>query len=227
MQLTWFGHSNFRLVADGVCVLIDPFFEGNCKAPAGWQNCLGHVDAVLVTHDHADHVGQAAQICQGTGARLVCLFDTVPKMAGLGVPQGHILGMNIGGTVEVAGVRVKMVQAVHSSATGSPAGYILTFPGGFCAYHSGDTALFSDMQLFRRFFDIDLAMLPMGGWFTMDAVEAAVACSFLECRNVAPMHWGTFPILAQDTDAFAAALKEYAPDTRLAHLSPGEPAEID
>ena len=227
MLLTWFGHSNFRLQADDVCVLIDPFFEGNCKAPDDWRKCVGHVDAVLVTHDHGDHVGQAAEICQDTGARLVCLFDTVPRMKDLGAPHGHILGMNLGGTVEVAGVRVKMVQAMHSSATGSPAGYILTFPGGFCCYHSGDTALFSDMKLFRRFFDIDLALLPMGGWFTMDAVEAAVACSFLGCRQVAGMHWGTFPILAQDTDAFAAALKEYAPGTQLVTLTPGVPQEVD
>ena len=226
MLLTWFGHSNFMLQEDALNVLIDPFFEGNPTAPSGWRKCLGHVDAVLVTHDHGDHVGQAAEICQATGAELVCLFDTVPKMKGLGVPGEQILGMNIGGTVEVAGLRVKMVQAVHSSATGSPAGYILTFPGGYCAYHSGDTALFSDMKLFRRFFDIDLAMLSMGGWFTMDAVEAAVACSFLHCKNVAPMHWGTFPILAQDTNAFAAALKEHAPDTRLVPLTPGIPVEV-
>ncbi|MHC1701837.1 MAG: metal-dependent hydrolase [Humidesulfovibrio sp.] len=226
MLLTWFGHSNFRLEEDGLTVLIDPFFEGNPKAPMGWKKCIGHVDAVLVTHDHGDHVGQAAEICQGTGARLVCLFDLVPKMQAKGLHAEQIYGMNMGGTVPVAGVRVKMVQAVHSSATGSPAGFILTFPGGFCAYHSGDTALFSDMKLFRRFFDIDLAMLSMGGWFTMDAVEAAVACSFLGCRNVAPMHWGTFPLLAQDTDAFAVALKEDAPDTHLVHLTPGVPVEV-
>jgi L-ascorbate metabolism protein UlaG (beta-lactamase superfamily) len=119
-----------------------------------------------------------------------------------------------------------MVQAFHSSATGAPAGYILSFPGGFCAYHSGDTALFSDMKLFRRFFDIDLAMLPVGGWFTMDAQEAAVACQFLGCRNVAPMHWGTFPILAQNTDAFAKALREHAPETGMLRLTPGEPLDV-
>ncbi len=226
MQLTWFGHSNFLLQADGVRVLMDPFFEGNPKAPVKWRD-VGPVDAVLVTHDHGDHVGQAADIAQATGATLVCLFDLAPKMQGAGVPAGQIIGMNMGGTVEVAGVHVKMVQAFHSAATGAPAGYILTFPGGFCAYHAGDTALFSDMKLFRRFFDIDLAMLPMGGWFTMDATEAAVACSFLGCRNVAPMHWGTFPILAQDTVAFSTALLEHAHDARLLHLTPGVAVEVE
>jgi len=226
MQVTWFGHSNFLLREDGVSVLIDPFFEGNPTAPTGWQS-IGAVDAVLVTHDHRDHVGQAADICKATGAKLVCLFDLMPKMQAQGVPGGQIVGMNMGGTVVVSGVHVKMVQACHSSATGAPAGFILTFPGGFCAYHSGDTALFSDMKLFRRFFDIDLAMLPMGGCFTMDAAEAAVACSFLGCRNVAPMHWGTFPVLAQNTEAFATALKEHAPDARLVQLAPGVAQEVD
>lgn len=226
MQLTWFSHSNFLLQADGVRVLIDPFFEGNPKAPTTWRS-VGKVDAVLVTHDHDDHVGQAVEICRETGAKLVCLFELGRKLQQAGVPARQVIGMNMGGTVEVAGVHVKMVQAFHSSATGVPTGFIMTFPGDFSAYHSGDTALFSDMKLFRRFFDIDLAMLPMGGCFTMDAVEAAVACSFLGCRMVAPMHWGTFPALAQNTEDFAAALKEHAPETRMLTLTPGQPLDVD
>jgi Predicted Zn-dependent hydrolases of the beta-lactamase fold len=225
MRLTWFGHSNFRLESDGITILIDPFFEGNPTAPCPWQD-IQQCDAVLVTHDHGDHVGQAAAICQATGAILVCLFDLVPKMKSQGVAADKIIGMNLGGTVDVAGVRVKMVQALHSSYTGCAAGYIMTFPSGYCAYHSGDTALFSDMKLFRRFFDIDLALLPIGGWFTMDALEAAVACSFLQCKSVVPMHWGTFPVLAQSTDDFAAALKEQAPSTALVQLKLGEPQEV-
>lgn len=226
MQLTWFGHSNFLLQADGVRVLIDPFFEGNPKAPVTWQS-VGKVDAVLVTHDHDDHVGQAAAICRETGATLACQFELGQKLQQAGVPGRQVLGMNMGGAVEAAGVRVKMVQAFHSAATGTAAGFIVTFPGGFCAYHAGDTALFSDMKLFRRFFDIDLAILPVGGWFTMDANEAAVACSFLGCRMVAPMHWGTFPILAQNTEAFAVALKEHAPETRMLTIAPGQPLDVE
>jgi len=182
---------------------------------------------VLLTHDHGDHLGQTVVICKATGAKLVCIFDLVGKLHEQGVPAANILGMNLGGTVDAAGVRVKMVQALHSAPTGAPAGYIITFPGGFCVYHAGDTALFSDMKLFRRFFDIDLAILPIGGCYTMDANEAAVACSFLACRNVVPMHWGTFPALAQNTEAFATALKEHAPGVKLVHLDPGASANVE
>jgi len=226
MRITWFGHSNFLLEADGKRVLIDPFFEGNPKAPNSWE-AVGKVDAVLLTHDHGDHLGQTVVICKATGAKLVCIFDLVSKLQEQGVPAANILGMNLGGTVDATGVRVKMVQALHSAPTGAPAGYIITFPGGFCAYHSGDTALFSDMKLFRRFFDIDLAILPIGGCYTMDANEAAVACSFLACRNVVPMHWGTFPVLAQSTDAFADALKEHAPGVKLVHMAPGASVDVE
>lgn len=226
MRITWFGHSNFLLEADGKRVLIDPFFDGNPKAPISWES-VGKVDAVLLTHDHRDHLGQTVVICKATGAKLVCIFDLAGKLQEQGVPAENILGMNLGGTVDAAGVRVKMVPALHSAPTGSPAGYIITFPGGFCTYHSGDTALFSDMKLFRRFFDIDLAILPIGGRYTMDANEAAVACSFLACRTVVPMHWGTFPVLEQNTDAFATALKEHAPGVQLAHLSPGASVDVE
>lgn len=226
MRITWFGHSNFLLEADGKRVLIDPFFDGNPKAPTSWE-AVGKVDAVLLTHDHGDHLGQTVVICKATGAKLVCIFDLVGKLHEQGVPAANILGMNLGGTVDAAGVRVKMVQALHSAPTGAPAGYIITFPGGFCVYHAGDTALFSDMKLFRRFFDIDLAILPIGGCYTMDANEAAVACSFLACRNVVPMHWGTFPALAQNTEAFATALKEHAPGVKLVHLDPGASANVE
>lgn len=118
---TWNGHSNFTIKSDDKTVIIDPFFEGNPKASATWES-ISKADAVLVTHDHGDHIGQAVEICKATGATLVCIFDLVEKMIGLGIDQNNIIGMNIGGTVSVAGIKIKMVQAMHSSATGAPAG---------------------------------------------------------------------------------------------------------
>ena len=220
MELTWYGHSNMQLAARTV-VVIDPFFQGNPTAPQG-EEAVTACDLVLVTHDHGDHVGQAVDICKRTKAKLVGVFDTVTKLVEQGLPQGQAVGMNIGGSVSEAGVRVKMVQAFHSSASGVAAGYIVTFPDGFCAYHSGDTGLFGDMELFSRFHDIDLAMLPIDGHFNMDAEQAAYACKLLGCKAVAPMHWGTFPILAQNTDEFAAALAKHAPKTTMVDIRPGQ-----
>ncbi|MGE4504127.1 MAG: metal-dependent hydrolase [Desulfovibrionaceae bacterium] len=226
MQITWFGHSNFRIDFDGKSLFIDPFFEGNPSAPIGYDKA-GRADLVLVTHDHGDHVGQAVELAREGGAPLVGVFDTVQKLAGLGLPAEFGVGMNIGGTVEQLGIRIKMVQAMHSSASGAATGYILTFPSGFTLYHAGDTGLFQSMALFAEFHDIDLALLPVGGWFTMDPEQAAYACKLLRCKRTIPMHWGTFPILEQNTDGYAAALQKHAPGTELLVLEPGKPTEID
>lgn len=221
MNIIWYGHSNFFLEHEAGSLCIDPFFEGNPTAP-GKADSITAADAVLITHDHGDHVGQAVDIVKRTGARLVGVFDTVNDLAATrGLPANKGLGMNIGGTVSVGDIRVKMVQAVHSSQTGAATGYIITFPGGPTVYHAGDTALFASMELFGKFHDIDLALLPVGGWFTMAPEEAAYACRLLGCKTVTPMHWGTFPILEQNTSNFAAALKKHAPDTTLLELKPG------
>lgn len=221
MQISWYGHSNFQLVHGGVSVLIDPFFHGNPSAPITCGE-VESADMVLVTHDHGDHVGQSVFLAKRTGARVVGVFDTINRLMAQGLPQDKAVGMNLGGTVEIAGVQVQMVQAMHSSDSGTPAGYILTFPDGFCLYHAGDTALFSSMALFAEFHDIDVALLPIDGYFNMDGTQAAYACKLLRCKAAIPMHWGTFPVLAQDTAAFEAGLATYAPGTRFIRILPGE-----
>ena len=221
MNITWFGHSNFQLAHAGVTVMIDPFFQGNPKAPitCGEVECA---NLVLVTHDHDDHVGQAVLLAKATGAKLVGVFDTVNKLVSQGLPRAQAVGMNLGGSTQLGGITVKMVQAVHSTASGAPAGYILTWPDGPCVYHSGDTALFSSMALFAEFHHIDLALLPIDGFFNMDGEQAAYACKLLRCKAMAPMHWGTFPVLAQNTDVLERGLAKHAPDTRMLRLQPGE-----
>ncbi|WP_029898849.1 metal-dependent hydrolase [Desulfohalovibrio reitneri] len=220
--LTWHGHSNFQLrTADGKTVLIDPFFEGNPSAGTGAES-IESVDAVFITHDHDDHMGQALEICQRTGATAVAMFDVCGKLKDLGLPQEQCLGMNIGGTVDAAGLKAKMVQAMHSSATGVAAGFILTLPDGFCLYHAGDTGLFSSMELFGKFHDIHLALLPIDGHFNMDPEQAAYAARLLGCRRTVAMHWGTFPILEQNTDRFQGQLERLAPRCGLVPMQPGE-----
>ena len=226
--LTWHGHANFSIhTASGSTILIDPFFEGNPKSPTPWKD-LGAVDAVLITHDHGDHVGQAVDICRATGAALVAIVGTAGKLMDAGVPQSQIvggIGMNIGGAVEVAGVRATMTQAVHSTESGECTGYIVDL-GDFTLYHAGDTGIMASMGLFGELHDIDLALLPIGGHFTMDARQAALACRLLRCKAVTPMHWGTFPVLEQNTQAFATALEHFSPATRLAVMEPGRTVDL-
>lgn len=221
-KLTWLGHSAFRLTtAQGPVLLIDPFLEGNPSAPVG-PGDIATADAILVTHDHGDHVGQTLNIAVNTGATVVAMFDTMQSLLQQGLPEAQGVGMNIGGTVTVAGTQVKMVQATHSSATGVAAGYIITLPDGACVYHAGDTGLFASMELFAKFHRIDLALLPIGGHFTMDPQQAAYACKLLQARGTVPMHWKTFGILEQSTDAYAEHLAELSPDTRHYPLEPGK-----
>ncbi|HAS89553.1 MAG TPA: metal-dependent hydrolase [Desulfovibrio sp.] len=222
---TWNGHSNFTIKSDDKTVIIDPFFEGNPKASATWES-IKEADVVLVTHDHGDHIGQAVEICKATGATLVCIFDLLEKMIEQGVNQEKLIGMNIGGTVSVAGIKIKMVQAMHSSATGAPAGYILTYEDDFCIYFAGDTGLFASMEIFGKLHDIDFALLPTGGWFTMDSKDAAYACKLLNCKTAIPMHFGTFPILEQDAVSFKEACAEFAPDCKVVELEIGREREI-
>ncbi len=221
-RLTWYGHSNFKLeTASGKALLIDPFFAGNPNAPIG-ADAVGEVDCICLTHDHSDHTGQAVDIAKATGATVVGVYDTIQKLTGQGLPEGQALGMNIGGTIQIADARIKMVQAVHSTASGAATGYIITLRDGFCLYDAGDTGLFASMELFARFHEIDLAILPIGGHFTMDPEQAAYACKLLKPAWVVPMHWGTFPVLEQNTEAFAEQLAKHAPDTRLFPLTPGQ-----
>ena len=222
---TWNGHSNFTIKSDDKPIIIDPFFEGNPVSVISWDT-IQKADAVLLTHDHGDHVGQAAEICSTTGATLVCIFDFIEDMLAQGVSQDKIIGMNIGGTVTVSGIKIKMVQAPHSSASGAPAGYIITYEDGFCVYFAGDTGLFSSMELFGKLHDIDVALLPIGGWFTMGSKDAAYACGLLKCKKVIPMHFKTFSVLEQDTASFKKSVAQFAPECEVVELCVGKPQNI-
>lgn len=221
--VTWNGHSNFMLQGAGCTVLVDPFFDDNPAAPYTWTD-LPKPDLVLVTHDHADHRGQAVEICCETGAMLGCIVGTGDVLAEAGVPRNQIIngiGFNIGGTAEVAGIKVTMTEAFHSSDSGFPAGYIITMPGGFTVYHAGDTSIFANMSTWGEVYKIDLALVPIGGMFTMDGRQAALACKLLKAGTVIPMHYGTFPVLEQTVDEFALELLKTAPDCELVHIAPG------
>ncbi|HDQ39679.1 MAG TPA: metal-dependent hydrolase [Desulfonatronum sp.] len=228
-RLTWHGHAAFGLCTQNLCVLIDPWLDGNPSSTTA-HTALEKVDLVLVTHDHGDHVGQAVEICRRTGAHLLAIVETAAKLKNLGLSADQVVngvGMNIGGTIRFHGLQITMVQALHSSESGLAVGYVLTLEDGACLYHAGDTGIFSTMDIYGRLFSIDLAMLPIGGVFTMDPRQAAMACAMLRCKEVLPMHWGSFPVLEQNTETFAQELSEHAPQTRLANLLPNQSLLVD
>jgi len=225
--LTWHGHSAFAITSKNKTILIDPWFDGNPSAKAAAENV--DADLVLVTHDHGDHVGQAVEICKRTGAKIGCIVELAAKLKSQGLPADQFLngiGFNIGGTVTHEGISVTMTQATHSSESGVPAGFIIRLEDGYTVYHSGDTGLFSSMALWGKLYRIDLALLPVGGVFTMDAAQAAMATMMLRCKKVVPMHWGTFPVLAQNVDAFRKELQKLELDDALMQLEVGVPAGL-
>jgi L-ascorbate metabolism protein UlaG (beta-lactamase superfamily) len=225
--LTWHGHSAFAITSGGKTILIDPWFDGNPSAKAAADNI--EADLVLVTHDHGDHVGQALEICKRTGATLGCIVELAAKMKAKGLPDSQILngiGFNIGGTVTHQGISVTMTQAFHSCESGSPVGFIIRLPDGYTVYHAGDTGIFSSMALWGKLYKIDLALLPIGGVFTMDAAQAAMATMMLRCKKVVPMHWGTFPVLDQNVDAFRKELEKLELADDLMQVEVGVPVGL-
>ncbi len=201
VKVTWFGHSAFLLQAPGgKSVLVDPWLE-NPKAPA-WAKEVAPVDLILVTHGHSDHVGETIRIAQRTQAQVVSIHEISLYLQKQGVVRAH--GMNKGGTISIDGIRVTMVDAKHSSGLdvggsvipgGEPAGFVVKFENGYRVYHAGDTSVFGDMKIIADLYKPSLAILPIGGLYTMDPREAAYACRLLKPTYVVGMHYGTFPIL--------------------------------
>ncbi len=204
---TWYGHACVEVrTPGGKVILIDPWF-GNPRSPRS-ADSVDRCDLLLVTHGHGDHMGDAVALASRLRPAWPCIHEMSLWLARR-LPGGAdaATGMNKGGTVEVAGLRVTMVGADHSAGDwnpggettlylGEPAGFVVELENGFRFYHAGDTAVFGDMRLIRDLYRPDLAILPIGGHFTMGPREAALAIELLGVKHVMPMHYGTFPILA-------------------------------
>ena len=229
LEITWYGHSCVMLRESGVSVLVDPFFEGNPGAP-DWR-AVPAPDIIAVTHDHHDHLGQTLEIFGCCGCTIACIAVLAGYFAGKGVPRSAIanfgMGWNMGGTVVEKGVAMTMVPAWHSCAVGTPAGYVFRFPGGHTVYHAGDTDEFSDMALIGERFSLDVAMLPIGGVFTMDAEGAVRSAKRLHPSCVVPIHYASFPVLAPTAAPFAEAMREAMPSCRVLVPNRGESAIVE
>ncbi|RJP15638.1 MAG: metal-dependent hydrolase [Candidatus Abyssobacteria bacterium SURF_5] len=223
----WNGHANFEVTsANGKKILIDPWFEGNPSCPTPLSEVYS-ADYILVTHDHFDHLGNTVEIAQKTKAVVVGIVETMARLQSeLGVAPEQIVnggyGMNIGGTVNLDGIRVTLTQAFHSSASGQPCGMIVRLENGKTIYHAGDTGIFATMATLGEMYKIDLALLPVGSCFTMDPFQAAYALTLLKPKAVIPMHYQSFPILEPDAAGFEKLAKEKAPKVKVVTLSPGQ-----
>ncbi len=205
--ITWFGHACIRIdTPGGKVVLVDPWF-GNPRSPLA-ADAVDRCDVLLVTHGHGDHMGDAVALASRLRPAWPCIHEMSLWLARR-LPGGGdaITGMNKGGTVDVAGLRVTMTGADHSAGDwnaagettlylGEPAGFVVEMENGFRIYHAGDTNVFGDMRLIGELWRPDLAILPIGGHFTMGPGEAAKAVELLGVQHVLPIHYGTFPILA-------------------------------
>lgn len=229
MKLTWLGHSACHLDVDGKSVLIDPFFSGNPKFPTDFEDGLDKVDFIMLTHGHADHLGDSLRLAKAFDATIVAMFEICAYLGAQGIEKTE--PMNIGGTVDCAGLAVSMVNALHSSAIiedgrpvtmGDPAGLVIK-SSGKTIYHAGDTDLFSDMALIQRIHEPKIGLIPIGDRFTMGPETAAIACNeFLDLETIMPIHFGTFDLLTGDPETFKSLVRR----GNVLTPSPGDAMEL-
>jgi L-ascorbate metabolism protein UlaG (beta-lactamase superfamily) len=229
-KVTWLGHACFLIESPkGVRIAIDPWIGNNAKFPTGFD--WGRLDVIAATHGHFDHFGEdGIALARKTGATVVAIFELALHCGANGVEK--VAGMNKGGSQKVSGVEFRMVNAIHSSGTSGagretnfpsdPCGYVMTFEDGFRIYHAGDTGVFADMALYGELYEPDLALLPIGDFYTMGPREAAKACQLLSVPRVIPMHWGTSPALPGTPTALTREIDRRGLPTQVIDLAPGQ-----
>lgn len=222
--ITWLGHAGFRIDGSGgKRIYVDPWLDAPTFPDS--EREIERIDVLALTHGHGDHTGNAVELAERHGPPVVCIVELGGWLAGKGVE--NIVEMNKGGTVDVDGVKVTMTDAHHSSSTpdgtyaGEPAGLVIEVDGARI-YHAGDTCVFGDMQLIGRLYEPDVAVLPIGGHYTMDPNEAAVALELLGVGRCIPCHYGTFPALTGTPDE----LRSLAAGVELLTPEPGGSVEV-
>lgn len=242
VEVLWLGHATTKITSvNGKTILIDPATTSLPTAPEKYKNLdnLGNIDLILITHGHGDHVSDLAAIAKKSGAKVVAAYELVLQMVSLGViEKEQALYMNKGGMVTPLGpgIKIHMVPAEHSSSiklpnpkpgeitfvdAGNPVGYVIELENGFKIYHSGDTDVFSEMAVIGEMHAPDLAMVCVGGHFTMDGKGAAYALSrFIKPKQVIPIHYATYPMLYGTPEQMKEALGDSP--IKVLDVKPGE-----
>jgi len=227
-ELTWLGHASFRLDSPGgKRIYVDPWLNGNPKCPEGEvepERC----DVIALTHGHGDHVGDTVAISQKFDCPVIAQVEMRGWLSLNGLSEDPTQGINKGGTAEVAGIKLTLTHANHSSSvfedgqfryTGESCGFVIELEDGFTIYFAGDTNVFTDMSLIGRIYTPDVAVIPIGDHYTMGPREAAVAIELLDVSRIVPCHYGTFPILSGTPET----LRELAPQgVEILAPEPGE-----
>jgi L-ascorbate metabolism protein UlaG (beta-lactamase superfamily) len=226
MKLIWLSHASF-LLESSMRILIDPFISGNPKAPCKPEEI--ECDIICVTHGHGDHLGDAIPISKRTQAPIVAIHEIARYAEENGC---EAVGMNIGGSIELKGIGITMVQAWHSSGIdvskfgfsgGSSAGFIIKAQK--TVYHAGDTCLFSDFKLIGELYNPEISILPIGDRFTMGPEDAARAATWLKSDIVIPMHYNTFEPIEQDPEEFKSLVESLC-DSEVVICQPGKTIEV-
>jgi L-ascorbate metabolism protein UlaG (beta-lactamase superfamily) len=220
MDIRFLGHACFTLSDGDTTVLIDPFLSGNPKAAISAQDVSA--TAILLTHGHGDHFGDTVEIAKRTGAPAVAIVEIANELGEEGL---DVRDPNLGGTVKFDWGWVKLVPAWHTSTTpkgtaNTPAGLVVNFKDTI-VYHLGDTSLFSDLQLVGKRAPIDVALMCIGGHYTMDRTDAVDAAQLIGAKTVIPCHYNTFPPIETDAEAFKSDV-ESATGSDVVVLEPGE-----
>ena len=220
--IKWLGHAAFEIELSGKRIYIDPWIT-NPKSPIKMED-IEKADFVIVTHDHGDHLGEAIKICKKTGATFVAIFELANYAQQQGVKNA--IGANIGGPIKLADDLVAVLTpAYHSATRGAPTGVVLIGKEG-TIYHAGDTGLFAEMSFIGELYKPKIALLPIGGHFTMGPMEAAKACELLNCEIVIPMHYQTFPVISGSPEELKKEIEKRGLKTRVVILKPGEKFEF-
>ncbi|MDX6699366.1 MAG: hypothetical protein QOE65_2763 [Solirubrobacteraceae bacterium] len=207
MDIRFLGHACFELTEGDTTVLVDPFLTGNPKAAVSADDV--NPTTILLTHGHADHIGDTVAIAKRSGAPVVAIVELANEIGGEGV---DVFDPNLGGTVEFEWGSVRLVPAWHTAVSPNgtahmPAGLVIEM-GGKRIYHLGDTALFSDLKLVGRRGRLDVALMCIGGHYTMDRFDGVVAAEFVGADTVIPCHYDTFPPIETDAQAFKADVEQ-------------------
>ncbi|MBI3822396.1 MAG: metal-dependent hydrolase [Planctomycetes bacterium] len=224
--IRWLGHAAMALETGGFHILIDPFFTGNPKAAITADQAKA--DFILISHGHGDHVGDSIAIAKRTGATVICNYEISLWLEQQGIKKAH--GQQHGGGFNHPFGRVKLTLAFHGSMLpdgsngGNPCGFLINLKDGKKIYHAADTGLFGDMRLIGEE-GIDLAVLPIGDNYTMGPDDAVRAVKLIQPKKVIPIHYNTWPVIAQDANAWAAKVKAETSAEPIV-LQPGEQVAI-